>query len=66
LYDACAASGVTCDELTADLRGKGILKGTMTIDNLGASIVDALLDGKDKASGKRNWDLVVSRIKESR
>lgn len=66
LYDACEKSGITCDELTADLRAKGILKGTMTIDNLGRSIVDALLDGKDKASGKRNWDLVVSRIKEAR
>jgi len=66
LYDACEAAGVTPDELEADLKAKGILKGAMVIDNLGDPIITALLDGKDAKTGKRNWDLVVARIKAAR
>lgn len=66
LYDACDAAGVTVDELEGDLKGKGILKGAMKIDNLGEPIVNALLLGHDAKTGKRNWDLVVSRIKANR
>lgn len=66
IYDACEAAGVTVDELEADLKGRGILKGAMKIDNLGEPIVNALLDGKDAKTGKRNWDLVVGRIKAAR
>lgn len=66
LYAACEAAGVTLDELEADLKVKGILKGAMKIDNLGEPIVNALLDGKDAKTGRRNWDLVVGRIKAAR
>lgn len=66
LYDACEAAGVTPDELEADLKAKGILKGSMVIDNLGEPIVNALLDGKDARTGQRNWDLVVARIKAAK
>lgn len=66
LYEACDAAGVTPDELEADLKGKGILKGAMKVDNLGEPIVAALLDGKDAKTGRRNWDLVVGRIKAAR
>jgi hypothetical protein len=66
LYEACEAAGVTLDELEADLKGRGILKGAMKIDNLGEPIVNALLDGTDAKTGRRNWDLVVGRIKAAR
>jgi hypothetical protein len=66
LYDACEAAGITVEELDSDLHTKGILKGSMKIDNLGEKIVAALLDGKDAKSGKGNWEIVVARIKAAR
>ena len=66
LYEACQAAGVLVEELQQDLMSKGILKGQMRVDNLGEPIVNALLDGKDKGSGRRNWDIVVDRIKAGR
>ena len=66
IYDACDAAGITVADLEADLKGKGILKGSMKVDNLGETIVNALLDGTDAKTGKRNWDLVVARIKAGR
>ena len=66
LYDACDAAGITVADLEADLKGKGILKGAMKVDNLGETIVNALLDGTDAKTGKRNWDLVVARLQAGR
>lgn len=66
LYDAMALVGVTSDELNADLRRKGIMTASQTIDSLPAKIIDVLLDGTDKASGRNNWDIVVDRIKKAR
>ena len=63
LYDACQAAGITPAQLEGDLKTKGILKGAMRVDNLGEPIVNALLDGKDRVSGRSNWDIVVERIK---
>jgi hypothetical protein len=66
LYDAMALVGITADELNADLRRKGVMTGTQTIDTLPDRIVAVLLDGKDKASGRDNWDIVVDRIQKAR
>ena len=63
LYQACEQAGVTAAQLESDLKAKGILKGQMSLDNLGEPIVNALLDGRDKNSGRANWDIVVERIK---
>jgi hypothetical protein len=66
LYDAMAMCGLTADDLNADLRRKGIMTAAQTIDNLPEKIVNVLLDGTDKASGRSNWDIVVDRIKKAR
>lgn len=66
LYMAMAKADIEREELNADLRRKGIMTAAQTIDNLPEKIVTVLLDGKDKASGSNNWDIVVERIKKSR
>ena len=66
LYDAMALCGLTSDDLNADLRRKGIMTAAQTIDNLPEKIVNVLLDGTDKASGRGNWEIVVDRIKKAR
>ncbi len=66
LYDRCEASGVTLEEVNADLRERGQLKGQMTVDNLPASTIQALCEGVSKKSGRANWDCVVDRIMSRR
>lgn len=66
LYDAMQAAGVTSDELNADLRAKGVMTGKQTVDTLSEKIVAVLLDGTDRGSGRKNWDIVVERIKKAR
>jgi hypothetical protein len=61
-----AMCGLTADDLNADLRRKGIMTAAQTIDNLPEKIVNVLLDGTDKASGRGNWEIVVDRIKKAR
>ena len=73
LYEAIEASGVTDEELNGYLRGtlgqpripNPVLAGDMTIHTLGERIVNALLTGVTK-DGKRNWDVIVARIKAAR
>jgi hypothetical protein len=66
LYEAMDKCGITEEELNADLRRKGIMPQAQTIDTLPQRIVDVLLDGKDKATNRGNWDIVVERIKKGR
>lgn len=65
LYQMMELSGVSRDELNADLRKKGIITGKQTIDTMPEHLVNLLLDGKDK-SGVSNWDMVVERIQKGR
>lgn len=66
LYDRCEASGVTLEEVNADLRERGQLKGQMTVDNLPEGTIQALCEGVSKKSGRANWDCVVERIMSRR
>jgi hypothetical protein len=66
LFDALALVGISAEELIADLRRKGIMTAGQSLEQLPSKIVDVLLDGKDKASGRDNWDIVVDRIKKAR
>lgn len=64
LYDACKQEGISPEQLAEYLRGRGILTGKMTIDNLAEKVVSQLLDGKNKA-GKSNWEIVVGKIRKA-
>lgn len=66
LYNMLALDGIAADELKAYLVRKGIITAATEIDNLPAKIVDAMLDGKDKKTGRDNWELIKDAIMQAK
>lgn len=64
LYNSMTLVGVSAEQLKAYLVKRGIMTPDMEIDNLSDKVVTAMLDGKDKASNRLNWDLIVDAIKK--
>jgi hypothetical protein len=63
LYDAMALAGIGEEQLTAYLRKRGLITATQVIHNLSPKFVDAMMDGKDKATGKNNFALIADNIR---
>ena len=66
LYDMMALVGVSEPELVQYLRSRGLMTETQSLHNLSEKFVDAMLNGRDKKTGKNNFDLVVENIKKAR
>lgn len=66
LYNAMSLCGIAELELKAYLVKKGIITAAVDIGNLPDRIVTAMLDGKDKKSGRNNWELIVDAIKQAK
>jgi hypothetical protein len=66
LYDALTLHGITDEELKRLLVAKGAMTAAMSIHNLPDKTVDLILDGKDRKTGRDNWDLIVEQIKKGR
>lgn len=58
--------GISQAELKAYLVKKGIITDAVEIGNLPERIVNAMLDGKDKKSGRNNWELIADAIKQAK
>ena len=63
LYDMMALAGIGEEQLTAYLRKRGLITATQVIHNLSPKFVDAMLDGKDKATGRNNFELIADNIR---
>lgn len=66
LYNMMGLAGIKDEELTTYLRGRGLMTETQVIHNLSPKMVDAMLDGKDKTTGRNNFELIVENIKKAR
>jgi hypothetical protein len=66
LYNAMTLCGIAADDLKAYLVKRGIITAAMDVDNLPDKIVAAMLDGKDKKTGKDNWELITTAIKQAK
>jgi hypothetical protein len=66
LYNAMTLCGISDEELKAYLVKKGIITAAVDIGNLPDRIVTAMLDGKDKKSGRNNWELIADAIKQAK
>ena len=66
LYNAMTLCGITDEELKAYLVKKGIITAAVDIGDLPDRIVTAMLDGKDKKSGRNNWELIADAIKQAK
>lgn len=64
LYDSMTLYGISNAALKDYLVKKGIITAAMDIDHLPEKIVTAMLDGKDKKSGRNNWDIITEAIKK--
>lgn len=66
LYNAMTLCGISQAELKTYLVKKGIITDAVEIGNLPERIVNAMLDGKDKKSGRNNWELIADAIKQAK
>jgi hypothetical protein len=66
LYQMMSLAAITEEDLTAYLRKRGLMTAAQSIHNLSPKFVDAMLDGKDKATGRNNFELIAENIRKAR
>lgn len=66
LFNAMTLCGISDEQLKEFLIKKGIITAAVDIGNLPERTVTAMLEGKDKKTGRNNWELIVDAIKQAK
>lgn len=63
LANVMTLSGITDGELMTLLVKKGLATDKQTIESMPDRFIEIMLDGKDKKTGRNNWEIIAEQLK---